>query len=60
MYGERVGGVLSSSVVTSSPEETERVNGQLKLQVRPMYSNPPLYGAPRIVADILGDTALRQ
>ena len=39
-------------------EETERVNSQLKLIVRPMYSNPPIYGA-KIVSEILCDSSLR-
>jgi len=56
LYGERAG-VLS--IVTASPEEAERVNSQLKVIIRPMYSNPPLHGA-RIVAEILGDPALKQ
>lgn len=56
LYGERVGAL---SVVTSSPEETERVNSQLKLLVRPMYSNPPIYGA-RIVQEILSDPVLKK
>lgn len=55
LYGERAG-VLS--VVTESPEEAERVNSQLKVIVRPMYSNPPVHGA-RIVAEVLGDPALK-
>ena len=56
LYGERVGAL---SVVCASPEEAERVNSQLKLLVRPMYSNPPIYGA-RIVAEILSDPVLKQ
>ena len=32
---------------------------QLKMLVRPMYSNPPLHGA-RLVAEILGDESMRQ
>lgn len=32
---------------------------QLKMLVRPMYSNPPLYGA-RIVAEILGDASMKR
>ena len=31
---------------------------QLKILIRPMYSNPPIHGA-RIAAEILGDPALR-
>ena len=55
LYGERVG---TLSVVCSSSEEMERVSSQLKLLVRPMYSNPPIHGA-RIVAEILGNDSLR-
>ena len=55
LYGERVG---TLSVVCSSPEETERVNSQLKALVRPMYSNPPIHGA-RIVAEILSNQSLK-
>lgn len=55
LYGERAG-VLS--VVTASPEEAERVSSQLKVIVRPMYSNPPVHGA-RIVAEVLGDPELK-
>ena len=38
---------------------TERVNSQLKSIVRPMYSNPPVYGA-RIVTEILSDPVLKK
>jgi len=55
LYGERVG---TLSVVCSSSEEMERVSSQLKLLVRPMYSNPPIHGA-RIVAEILSNDSLR-
>lgn len=54
LYGERVG---LFSIVTSSSEEAERVNSQIKLIVRAMYSNPPLHGA-RIVAEVLSDPLL--
>jgi len=55
LYGERIGTV---SVVTASAEEKERVLSQLKALARPMYSNPPIYGA-RLVAEILSDPSLR-
>ena len=42
LYGERVG---AFSITTTSPEEKARVESQLKIVVRPMYSNPPLHGA---------------
>ncbi|PSR72383.1 hypothetical protein PHLCEN_2v11726 [Hermanssonia centrifuga] len=49
LYGERVG---AFSLVTADPEEKARVESQLKIVVRPMYSNPPLHGA-RIASTIL-------
>lgn len=55
LYGERAG---VFSVVTSSPEEAEKVSSQLKLVIRPMYSNPPVHGA-RIVAEVLSDPKLK-
>jgi aspartate aminotransferase len=39
LYGERVGTV---SLVTASPEEKARVDSQLKIIIRPSYSNPPI------------------
>ena len=45
------------SLVCASAEEAERLESQLKLVIRPMYSNPPIHGA-RIVAEVLGDPAL--
>ena len=56
LYGERVG---TLSVVCASKEEKDRVESQLKVLVRPMYSNPPVYGA-RLIAEILSDQTLRQ
>jgi len=56
LYGERVG---TLSVVCASKEEKDRVESQLKVLVRPMYSNPPVYGA-RLIAEILSDKTLRQ
>jgi aspartate aminotransferase len=54
LYGERVGAI---SVVCTSPREKEAVESQLKIVVRPMYSNPPIHGA-RIVATILDSPSL--
>eukprot|EP00850_Spirogloea_muscicola_P014667 SM000107S14033 [mRNA] locus=s107:11063:15025:- [translate_table: standard] len=54
LYGERVGAL---SAVCRSSEVARRVESQLKLVIRPMYSNPPAHGA-NIVAAILGDRAL--
>jgi len=54
LYGERAG---CFSVVCKSPEAATAVASQVKLLVRPMYSNPPTSGA-RIVATILNDKQL--
>ncbi len=54
LYGERVG---AAHILTSSPAEQKAVDSQLKLIVRPAYSNPPIYGA-RVVNHILSDPAL--
>lgn len=42
-----------------SAEEKNRVDSQLKILVRPLYSNPPVHGA-RIAAEILNDAALNK
>ncbi|KRT80535.1 hypothetical protein AMK59_6739 [Oryctes borbonicus] len=55
LYGERAG---AFTVVTKSKEEAAKVLSQIKILIRPMYSNPPLHGA-RIVNEILGDKELR-
>ena len=52
--GERTGAV---HFVTADAAETERVLSQLKILIRPMYSNPPLFGA-RVVDAILSDEQL--
>ncbi|KAF8973975.1 aspartate aminotransferase [Flammula alnicola] len=54
LYGERVG---AFSLTTADPEEKARVDSQLKIIIRPMYSNPPLHGA-RVANAILSDVAL--
>ncbi|URD98534.1 Aspartate aminotransferase [Musa troglodytarum] len=51
LYGERVGAL---SIVCKSADVATRVESQLKLVIRPMYSNPPIHGAS-IVATILKD-----
>ncbi|KAI8905836.1 pyridoxal phosphate-dependent transferase [Gorgonomyces haynaldii] len=56
LYGERVG---LFSVVTNSNEETKRVDSQLKIIIRPLYSNPPLSG-PRIVKEVLASPELNK
>lgn len=53
--GERVGGF---TVVCKDAEEAKRVESQLKILIRPIYSNPPMNGA-RIAATILNTPELR-
>lgn len=55
LYGERVGGF---TVVCKDAEEAKRVESQLKILIRPIYSNPPVNGA-RIAATILNTPELR-
>jgi len=54
LYGERVG---TLSAVCKDEDEKARVTEALKRTIRPMYSNPPIYGA-RIVAEVLDDPEL--
>ena len=54
LYGHRIGAL---SVVGANEEEAKRVVSQMKLVIRPMYSNPPRHGA-RIVHTILSDPRL--
>ncbi|XP_054788259.1 aspartate aminotransferase 1 isoform X2 [Prosopis cineraria] len=54
LYGERVGAL---SIVCKSADVASRVESQVKLVIRPMYSNPPIHGAS-IVAAILKDRDL--
>ena len=56
LYGERVG---AFSIVNSSAEEKKRVDSQLKILVRPLYSNPPVHGA-RIASEILNNPTLNK
>lgn len=56
LYGERAG---AFTVVTGSKEEADRVMSQIKILIRPMYSNPPVHGA-RIVTEILSDAELKK
>ncbi|KAJ2598668.1 aspartate transaminase aat1 [Coemansia sp. RSA 1721] len=55
LYGERVG---TFSVVTADSAERDRVLSQIKILVRPLYSNPPVAGA-RIAAEVLNTPELR-
>ena len=56
LYGERVGAL---SVVCADAAEAKAVESQLKRAIRPIWSNPPAYGA-RLVAGVLDDAALAQ
>lgn len=56
LYGERAG---AFSLICSSKDEADRTMSQLKILIRPMYSNPPVHGA-RIVSEILGDPKLKK
>lgn len=56
LYGQRVG---CFHVTCTTEAEQKAVMSQLKLIVRPMYSNPPIYGA-RLVAEVLKDPALNK
>ncbi|KAH0650189.1 hypothetical protein KY284_030101 [Solanum tuberosum] len=51
LYGERVGAL---SFVCKDSNVASKVESQLKMVIRPMYSNPPIHGAS-IVAIILKD-----
>jgi len=54
LYGERIG---SLTFLTKDPTEAENLESQLKILIRPMYSNPPVYGA-KIVSTVLSDPQL--
>lgn len=56
LYGERAG---AFTVLCSTADEAARVMSQLKILIRPMYSNPPINGG-RIVHTILGDPQLKK
>ncbi|RUS86111.1 hypothetical protein EGW08_006131 [Elysia chlorotica] len=56
LYGERVGAL---SIVCNDTDEAARVMSQVKIIIRPMYSNPPIHGA-RIAAKILNTPALNK
>lgn len=56
LYGERVG---AFSVVCADAAEKKKVDSQIKIIVRPLYSNPPVHGA-RIASEILNDPALNK
>jgi len=52
LYGERIG---AFHILGKTVDEALAVESQLKILIRPMYSNPPIYGA-RLVANILNNT----
>ncbi|KAK3683320.1 pyridoxal phosphate-dependent transferase [Podospora appendiculata] len=54
LYGERIG---AFSLVCADKAEQKRVDSQVKIIVRPLYSNPPIHGA-RIASAILNTPAL--
>ncbi|GMR53384.1 hypothetical protein PMAYCL1PPCAC_23579 [Pristionchus mayeri] len=56
LYGERVG---AFTMVCGDAEEAGRVASQIKILIRPMYSNPPIHGA-RIASRILNDPELKK
>ena len=55
LYGERAG---AFSLICSTKEEAAATLSQLKILIRPMYSNPPVTGA-RIATEILTDADIR-
>ena len=55
LYGERTG---AFTVICADGEEAARVESQVKIIVRPLYSNPPRHGA-RIAAEVMSDPNLR-
>ncbi|RFU25395.1 hypothetical protein B7463_g10939, partial [Scytalidium lignicola] len=56
LYGERAG---AFSIVCADAEEKKRVDSQIKIVVRPLYSNPPVHGA-RIASEILNNEELNK
>lgn len=56
LYGERVG---AFSIVCTDADEKKRVDSQIKIIVRPLYSNPPIHGA-RVATEVLNDPALNK
>ncbi|XP_072384049.1 aspartate aminotransferase, mitochondrial-like [Diabrotica undecimpunctata] len=56
LYGERTG---LATFICDSPDEAKRVESQVKLIARSLYSNPPINGA-RIALEILCDKELKK
>jgi aspartate aminotransferase len=55
LYGQRVGTV---SIMCADKDEANRVESQLKVIARAMYSNPPMSGS-MLASTILNDPALK-
>ena len=55
LYGERAG---AFSLICASKEEAAATLSQLKIIIRPMYSNPPVTGA-RIATEVLTTPEIR-
>jgi aspartate aminotransferase len=51
--------VYSLRCLIQDKEEADRVMSQVKILIRPLYSNPPVHGA-RIVTEILSNPELKQ
>lgn len=56
MYGERIG---AFTFLCGDEETAAKVMSQVKIMIRTMYSNAPLYGA-RLVTEILTNNELKQ
>jgi len=56
LYGERVG---AFHVVAETAQKKEELLSQLLILVRPMYSNPPVYGS-KLIQTILEDAKLTE
>lgn len=56
LYGERCGAL---TFLCDNEAEKKAVESQMKILVRPLYSNPPIYGA-RIALEILTNPNLYQ
>lgn len=54
LYGQRVG---AFSLTARNSEEADKLMSQLKIVIRPMYSNPPIHGA-LIAETVLKDPAI--
>ncbi|KAF5303194.1 hypothetical protein FQA39_LY10107 [Lamprigera yunnana] len=55
LYGERAG---AFTIIASNKDEAAKIMSQIKILIRPLYSNPPLHGA-RIVTEVLSNKTLR-